>query len=290
MGIPRRLGLRSFRGFTGAFSVLGLALAAVLAVTIAPAAPAQAQAGAVTLEWFGWSHFRLTSPNGKVILLNPFLTNPDSTISLDDLSKVDLILPADGHGDELGQTPEIAMKTGAKIFAPFELGSWLQGPAKNVPAAQVVRASPGDRMVMDGITIRMVTSQHGSGLAAGADGVPGYSGPAAGFYIIFENGYTIYFTGSSAATQDQALWAATYKPDAMIFHMSAAHDPMDVAASIRLSSTDNPNLKMLFPHHHRVQVPAGGTSVTDVQNALGTMGINTPITEQARSEVYTLTK
>lgn len=253
------------------------------------AAPAYAQ-GAVTLEWFGWSHFRLTSPNGKIIHLNPFLTNPDSTIGLDDLSQVDLILPSDGHGDELGQTPEIAMKTGAKVFAPFELGTYLMGPAKGVPQAQVVRGGPGDRLVMDGITVRMVAAQHGSGLAPGADGVPGYSGPAVGFYVTFENGYTVYFTGAAPATQDQALWAAAYKPDLMIFHMSAAHDPIDVATSIRLTSTDNPNLKMLFPHHHRVQVPAGGTTVDDVQSALSTMGISTPITNQVRSQVYPLTK
>src|SRR4051794_11367658 len=148
MRVPRRLGQRALT----AASVLGAALAAILVIAVMPAAtPASTQEGAVTLEWFGWSHFRLTSPNGKVILLNPFLTNPDSTISLDDLSKVDLILPADGHGDETGQTPEIALKTGAKIFAPFELGTYLMGPAKKVPAEQVVRAGPGSRMVMDGI-------------------------------------------------------------------------------------------------------------------------------------------
>jgi L-ascorbate metabolism protein UlaG (beta-lactamase superfamily) len=287
MGIPRRAGQRAL----AALLVIGVALAAIVMIALVPSAePALAQGGAVTLEWFGWSHFRLTSPNGKVILLNPFLTNPDSTMSLDDLSTVDLILPADGHGDETGQTAEIAVKTGAKVFAPFELGTYLMGPVKNVPQAQVVRASPGDRMVMDGITIRMVSSVHGSGMASSPEGVPGYGGPAAGFYIIFENGYTIYFTGSSAATQDQALWATAYKPDAMIFHMSAAHDPIDVATSIRLSSTDNPNLKTLIPHHHRVQVPAGGTTIGDVQGSLATMGINTPITEPVRSQVYTLTK
>jgi L-ascorbate metabolism protein UlaG (beta-lactamase superfamily) len=273
-------------------SVLGAVLAAVVAVAIVPAAtPVAAQSGDVTLEWFGWSHFRLTSPNGKVILINPFLTNPDSTISLDDLSNVDLILPADGHGDEQGQTAEIAIKTGARIFTPFELGTYLMGPAKSVPAAQVVRAGPGARLAMDGITVRMVTSEHGSGLPVqDANGAPAYGGPAAGFYITFENGYTIYFTGSSAATQDQAMWAAAYKPDLMIFHMDAGHDPIDVANSIRLTGTDNPNLKMLMPHHHRVQVPAGGTTVADVQSALGTMGITTSITEQVRSQVYTLTR
>jgi len=286
MGIPRRAGRRAL----AAFSVFGVALVAALTIALVPAAPASAQDGAVTLEWFGWSHFRLTSPNGKVILLNPFLTNPDSTMSLDDLSKVDLILPADGHPDETGQSAEIALKTGAKIFAPFELGTYLMGPSKSVPAAQVVRAGPGSRMLMDGITIRMVESVHGSGFGATPEGAALYGGPAVGFYITFENGYTVYFTGSSAATTDQAMWAAAYKPDLMIFHMDAAHDPVDVAASIRLTATDNPNLKMLIPHHHRVQVPAGGTTISDVQGSLGTMGINTPITEPVRSQVYTLSK
>jgi len=287
MSIPRRLGQRALT----AVSVLGAALAAVLVIAVLPAAtPASAQAGDVTLEWFGWSHFRLTSPNGKVILLNPFLTNPDSTMSLNDLSNVDLILPADGHPDETGQTPEIAIKTGAKVFAPFELGTYLQGPAKGVPAAQVVRAGPGARMVMDGITIRMVESVHGSGFGSTPEGATLYGGPAVGFYITFENGYTIYFTGSSAATMDQAMWASNYKPDAMIFHMDAGHDPTDVANSIRLTGTDNPNLKTLFPHHDRVQVPAGGTTIAEVQSALGTMGISTPITETVRSQVYTLTR
>jgi hypothetical protein len=76
----------------------------------------------------------------------------------------------------------------------------------------------------------------------------------------------------------------------MIFHMDAAHDPVDVATSIRLTSTDNPNLTTLIPHHHRVQVPAGGTTVADVQAALAPMGITTAITEPVRSQVYTFTK
>ena len=76
----------------------------------------------------------------------------------------------------------------------------------------------------------------------------------------------------------------------MIFHMNAATDPMDVATAIRLTMTDNPNLKTLIPHHHRVQVPAGGTTIADVQGALATMGITIPITEPVRSQVYTFTK
>jgi hypothetical protein len=37
-------------------------------------------------------------------------------------------------------------------------------------------------------------------------------------------------------------------------------------------------------------VPAGGTTVADVQAALAPMGITTAITEPVRSQVYTFTK
>jgi len=60
------------------------------------------QAGTVTLEWLGWSHYRFTSPNGKVVLTNPFVNNPDSPVKLEDISQADIILPADGHGDDQG--------------------------------------------------------------------------------------------------------------------------------------------------------------------------------------------
>jgi L-ascorbate metabolism protein UlaG (beta-lactamase superfamily) len=290
--IPRMEGSRmssSRRAGHRALAVVAAcAVALVIALSPSPA-PALAQGGTVTLEWFGWSHFRLTSVNGKVLLINPFLTNPDSTMSLDDLATADMILPADGHGDEIGQTFEIAQKTNARVFAPFELGTHFM--ARGLPMTQVIRSNPGNWTNLDGIKIRMVNSVHGSGLAL-QDGAisQGYSGPAAGFYITFENNWTVYFTGSSAATQDQALWASNYKPDAMIFHMAASADPTDVATAIKLTNTDNPNLTTLIPHHHRVQVPAGGTTVADVQGALGTMGITTPITEPVRSQVYTFTK
>jgi L-ascorbate metabolism protein UlaG (beta-lactamase superfamily) len=164
--------------------------------------------------------------------------------------------------------------------------------ARGLPMPQVIRSNPGQRFVTDGVTIRLVNSMHGSGLPI-QDGAMthGYTGPAVGFYVTFENGWTVYFTGSSAATQDQAIWAANYKPDAMIYHMNAGNDPIDVASSIRLTATDNPNLKTLIPHHHRVQVPAGGTTVSDVQAAMTQVGAPAiQITEPVRSQVYTFTK
>jgi L-ascorbate metabolism protein UlaG (beta-lactamase superfamily) len=266
---------------TAAFGMLSTAL-------ISPAPTALAQGGTVKVEWLGWSFFRFTSPGGKVILTNPFIEgNPDAAVSVNDITQADLILVPNGHGDEVGSTVAIAQKTGARTYSPFELGTWLM--EQGVPAAQVVRGNPGQRLKLDGITIRMVGSIHGSGLPAPTPTTP-YGGPAAGFYITFENGWTVYFTGSSAATQDQGMWGSMYRPDAMIFHMNPATEPMDVAMAISLTMTNNPNLVSLMPHHHRVTPPPGSTSVAEVQEALGAMGIYTPITDQVRSQVYEFSK
>ena len=281
-----------FPRYSGRLAVFGLTLALALGLLLGMtgASPAvSAQGGTVTLEWFGWSHYRLTSPNGKVILLNPFVQNPDSTISLDDITKVDLILAADGHPDEIGSTVQIAQKTGAKVFAPGGLNGWFI--EMGVPQAQIAQrfANPGDVLRMDGIVVRILNSVHGSELSP-ATAMNPYGGLAASYMITFENGWTVYFTGSSAATQDMALWGQMYKPDAMIFHMFGNHEPMDIAMAVKLVMTGNPNLNTLIPHHHRVTPAAGATTIPDVRSALDAMGIMIPITDPVRSQVYEFTK
>lgn len=252
---------------------------------------AVAQSGSVKMEWFGWSFFRFTSPNGKVILTNPFITgNPDASVKLDDITQADVIVVADGHRDEIGDTIPIAKKTGARTVSAFELGAWFV--SKGVPEAQVMRRNPGARLVWEGITIRVVGSVHGSGSgrAVDSDTAPIYGGVAAGFVITFENGWSVYFSGSSAATQDMALWGSTYKPDAMIFVMHPNGELQDIGMAIKLVTTGNPNLKTLWPHHHRVTPPPGAPTVTDVRALLDSMGIRIPILNQERGKVYEFTK
>lgn len=266
------------------------ALAALAGVTLvltsgSPAGVARAQAGEVTVEWLGWSHYRITSPTGKVILLNPWVQgNPDAAVTLDDITRADLILASQGHPDDMGNTVQLAQRTGARVFVPFELGTWLID--QGVPMAQVARSGQGGRLVLDGITVRMVNAIHGNGTPS----APGYGGLSGGFVITFENGWTVYFDGNSAATQDMALWAELYKPDAIIFNMNPGREPLDIAMSVRLMTTGNPNLKTLFPHHHRVMSPPGATNIAEVQTALRGLGIDIPVTDPTRGQVYRFSK
>ena len=196
--------------------MVGGAVAAMLAGW---AGQAPAQSGPVKMEWLSWSIFRFTSPTGKVIVTNPFVTNPDSPVKVDAFTKVDVILVADGHRDEVGSTDEIAIKTGAKIVTPHEMWTAYFEPRK-VPEAQMHRSQPGDWLRLDGLTIRNVAAVHGSGTVDKLNG-----GPAMGFMIHFENGLTVYFAGSTALTMDMQLWGMLYKPDVAILPLSGNRDP-----------------------------------------------------------------
>jgi len=255
----------------------------LVALAVWPAG-AWAQSGAVKMEWLSWSIFRFTSPNGKVVVTNPFVTNPDSPVKVDDFPKVDVILVADGHRDEVGSTDEIALKTGAKIVSTFEMASVYFEPRK-VPVTQVLRSNPGDWNKIDGITIRNVKSVHGSGTPDKLDG-----GAAMGFIIHFENGLAVYFSGSTALTLDMQLWGSLYKPDVAILPLSGGRDPQDIVHMVRLLRTDNPNLKTIIPHHHRLKPPPGAPTPADLENALKAAGLPVRVLNPELSRVYELTK
>jgi len=261
--------------------VIGGLLASIV---VAPPLLAPAQSGPVKMEWFSWSIFRFTSPTGKVVLTNPFVTNPDSPVKVDDFPKVDVIVVADGHRDEVGSTDEIAIKTGAKIVTPFEMWTVYFEPRK-VPEAQMHRSNPGDWFRLDGLTIRNVAAVHGSGTADKLNG-----GPAMGFMLHFENGLTVYFAGSTALTMDMQLWGSLYKPDVAILPLSANRDPRDIVHMVRLLRTENPNLKTIIPHHHRLQPPPGAPTPAVMESVLKDAGLPVTVLNPDLRKVYELKK
>ncbi len=85
-------------------SLLRVAAAGVAAMFMAAAA----QAAEVSVHWYGQAAFKIVSPGGKVILIDPFIFEESQTpADQKDLSKignVDLILVTHGHGDHVGDT------------------------------------------------------------------------------------------------------------------------------------------------------------------------------------------
>jgi L-ascorbate metabolism protein UlaG (beta-lactamase superfamily) len=112
---------------------LGGALAVALGVALS-ASLLTAQSGKAEVLWLGQATFKITTPGGKVIVIDPFVTgNPKTPADLKDLAKlgkVDLILVTHGHGDHVGTAGrndggsdlvDLAKRSGAKVFGPAGL-------------------------------------------------------------------------------------------------------------------------------------------------------------------------
>ena len=266
-------------------STLFVLFTVALSFAGAPSLSAQAK-GEVKMEWLAHSHFRFTSPTGKIVLTNPHLDSPDNKTKIEDI-KADIILVPNGHRDEIGKAPEIAARTGAKIVAPRELALGYLAKVAKVPQKQLVLAGIGDRFNFDGITVRLVHSIHGSGVP---DPSAPYGGPAAGFIITFENGLTVYHTGSTAIHSDLALYGSLYKPDIAIIILSGNRDPKDAAQMVRLLMNDNPNLKTVLPHHHRVKPAKGAASPEQMEAEIKKLGLPVTFINPEVGKVYSFTK
>ena len=262
-------------------------LFAIAVSVCAGSRPLFAQGKELKMEWLSHSHYRFTTPTGKVLLTNPHLDNVDNKTKLEDITKADVIVVADGHGDEIGKAPEIAAKTGAKIVAVRELAVGYLTTVGKVPEKQLVGAGIGDRYNFDGITVRVVNSFHGSGTR---EPTAPYGGPAAGFIITFENGFTVYFTGSSGIHSDMALYGSLYKPDMAIIVLSSNRDPRDAAHMVRLMLTDNPNLKTVLPHHHRVKPPEGAATPEQMEAEIKKLNLPVKFISPELGKVYSFTK
>jgi len=219
-----------------------------------------ASEGKVKVEWLGHEFYRLTSPKGVVIITSPWLANPDGPVALDDLARTDFILVPNAHTDDMGNPVEIAAKSGATVITPAPLGRWLIG--NGLKQEQFRRAGIGDQFVLKGITFKIAPSSHDNTLATGADG-----GPAASFFITFENGFTVFYNGHSTLVADLALYASVYQPNLAILGLS--QDPPEFAQVARLLTTNNPKLRTVIPSHMRPGAPI----LADGKRELDRLGI-----------------
>ena len=237
---------RSIRLMTRAVLTLSLVVGVLVVSTVGFAqTPADGQAK-VKIEWLGHEFYRLTSPKGVVVITSPWLANPDGPVPLDSLTRTDFILVPNAHNDDMGNPIEIAAASGATVITPGPLGNWLL--EKGLKKEQFRRAGIGDRFVLKGITFKIGPSGHDNTLPTGVDG-----GPAASFFVTFENGFTVFYNGHSTLIGDLPLYASLYQPNLAI--LGLAGDPAEFAQVARLMSTNNPKLRTVIPSHMRPGAP-----------------------------------
>lgn len=184
-------------------------------------------AGKTELTWYGHSAYKVTTPSGKVILIDPWIANPANKTGKEDvekLDKVDLILLTHGHGDHVGNTVDIAKKTGAKLVATFDLSKAMvayKGYPKDNATAATAGHFGGEIALLDGeVKVAFVPALHGSDTEGGegmpSAGLPVTAGEAGGFLVSVTGGPAIYHAGDTDVFSDMALVNQFRKVDVFI--------------------------------------------------------------------------
>ena len=175
------------------------------------------------LTFYGQSAFKIVAPAGKVLLIDPWLTNPLFDKAKDEiasLKNVDLILLTHGHGDHVGETVEIGKQSGAKLVANVDLSaavvSVLGYPAKQAQTETTGHIG-GEMRLLDGeVTVCFVPAMHGSTVRKDENSPPVAAGMPTGVVVSIRNGPTIYHTGDTDFFSDMARIGDYNKIDIML--------------------------------------------------------------------------
>lgn len=138
-----------------------------------------------------------------IILIDPFVSgNPDCDVKPEDV-KCDFIIPTHGHGDNFGDTIELAKQNNATVIGMFEVANYC--------GARGVTAHPmntGGAYNFPFGRVKLTIAKHSSSFPDGT-----YAGDAHGVLITVGD-TTFYQAGDTALFSDMKLIGEMHKIDA----------------------------------------------------------------------------
>ena len=245
----------------------------------------QAQAPQVKVQWLGQAAFKITSPQGKVIITDPWLKanplTPAEFKSIENLGKVDVLLVTHGHLDHFADAPAIAKLNNVPMYAPGDMNASVVAlgilPPQLAPRfnkSGMVEPSPG-------IKVTAVRAEHSSVInwknpETQRDEIhPG--GEPVGFIIELENGFKIYHMGDTGLFGDMKMIADYYKPDLVLMPIGGNFTMAPDDAAFAARTWIQP--KMIIPMHYNSNPLTPGT-LAEFQEAMKGSSVKVvPMTE-----------
>jgi L-ascorbate metabolism protein UlaG (beta-lactamase superfamily) len=249
--MSRRNFLHAACGCAAAAAAFGEAFAHAAPIRVAQASGA-APSGRVRITFLGHSAFRIETPGGKTIYIDPWLSNPKAPANAKQVARADLILVTHGHADHVGETVEIAKQTNARLLTIAELATYFG--TQGVPVANIVRMNKGGTAVAipgTPIKVTMIRADHSSSVTYTdpqtkvTSLTPG--GEAVGYIIYLENGLRILHAGDTAIYSDMRLFGERYKPEIAMLPIG---DHFTMGPEDAVEAAKMFGVKAAFPMHY----------------------------------------
>jgi L-ascorbate metabolism protein UlaG (beta-lactamase superfamily) len=194
------------------------------------------------LTWLGHSAFRITTPSGNVILVDPWVqSNPACPEALKKFDRLDTMLITHGHFDHIADAVALAKEFQPQVAGMYETCAWLE--SKGV--ARTSAMNKGGTQTLGEIEITMVHALHSCGIQDGDKII--YGGEACGYIIRLPGRLTVYHSGDTAVFGDMKLISELYAPDVALLPIGDhfTMGPREAAFAIRLLG-----VRHVIPIHH----------------------------------------
>ena len=193
-----------------------------------------------TLTWLGHAAFRVDTPGGKRVYLDPWLGNPKCPEEERNPERIDVIGLTHGHGDHVGETVEFAKRFDCPVVAQVELREWLERQGLEPDTTQAF--NKGGTVEQAGVRFTLTDAKHSSACPDGT-----YAGEAAGLIVELGNGTKLYVAGDTCVFGDMQLIGRIYEPDVAILPIGGHYtmDPREAAVALELLG-----VKRCIPCHY----------------------------------------
>jgi L-ascorbate metabolism protein UlaG (beta-lactamase superfamily) len=184
----------------------------------------------VALTWLGHASFRIDSPGGKRIYVDPWLEgNPRCPDSELEPERCDVVAVTHAHFDHVASAVELGRRFSPSLVAMVELAGWLE--KQGFEGGSNGGLNKGGTAEVAGVRFTLVNAFHSS---ATPDGT--YAGEPAGIVMELENGFRLYHAGDTCVFGDMQLIGRIYRPDVAILPIGDHYTmgPREAAVALEL--------------------------------------------------------